>query len=256
MELRWGMMRLVFDRRRFAAYLGLTGLFTLLGPFGTFQDFDNPTRLLYWIIVNAGVAIFASLSEDSLFAPGVAASLSRLTKVALSAGSGAIGGAVVVSFVELYLRDNIPNPVLVWFSVAVVCFVIISLRRQVWVPEPRRYTRFFKRLPANLGVDLVSLSMSDHYLAVRTATGSTMVHMRFADALDELEGFPGVQTHRSHWAAADHAEDLERDGSRHVLRLSDGTRLPVSKANLEAVRDMLDCNRERQLEAMGQRNSA
>ncbi len=250
------MVRLVFDRWRFAAYLGLTGFFTLLGPFGTFKDLDIPNRLLYWTIVNAGVAIFASLAEDSLFAPGQASSLSRPVKAGLSAAVGAVGGAVVVSIVELNLRQNIPDPLLVWFSVAVVCMLIISLRRQVWLPEPKSYAPFFKRLPANLGVDLVSLSMSDHYLAVRTVEGSTMVHMRFADALDELEDFPGVQTHRSHWAATNHAEDLERDGARHALRLSDGTLLPVSKANLEAVREMLDRKREMQLEEMDQQVSA
>lgn len=97
---------------------------------------------------------------------------------------------------------------------------------------------FLRRLPASLGRDLLSLQMQDHYVEARTALGSTLILMRFRDAVTELGG-TGIQVHRSWWAAFDAMEALEREGRSARLRLRGGGTLPVSRACFPAVREAL-----------------
>jgi DNA-binding LytR/AlgR family response regulator len=80
--------------------------------------------------------------------------------------------------------------------------------------------------------------MQDHYVQAQTALGSTLVLMRFRDAVAEL-GDLGVQVHRGWWAAFDAMEALDRDGRSARLRLRGGGTIPVSRACLPAVRDAL-----------------
>ena len=59
-----------------------------------------------------------------------------------------------------------------------------------------RTARFLDRLPPELGRDLVCLRMADHYVEVFTTSGSTLILMRFADAVAELESAGGLRVHR------------------------------------------------------------
>ncbi len=84
------------------------------------------------------------------------------------------------------------------------------------------------------------MSMQDHYVDVTTTLGNEMILMRLSDAIDLLDGIPGAQTHRSHWAEKAHTKTLTRVARRHQLNLSDGRTLPVSSSYREAVEQMLD----------------
>lgn len=78
--------------------------------------------------------------------------------------------------------------------------------------------------------------MQDHYVDVHTDKGNTLVLMRLADAIAEMEGVSGMQIHRSHWVALDAvAGSLRKDG-RLFLRMTDEKLLPVSRSSLDAVR--------------------
>jgi hypothetical protein len=94
---------------------------------------------------------------------------------------------------------------------------------------------FFRRLPPNLGDDLLCLEMQDHYVRVQTGAGSTLLLMRFRDAVAEL-GDLGLPVHRSWWVAHGAIAALEPDGRSLRLRLTDGSYVPVSRANAPAVR--------------------
>lgn len=100
---------------------------------------------------------------------------------------------------------------------------------------------FFRRLPEALGRDVVYLKMSDHYVEVFTTAGHTVMLMRLADAVAELEGL-GIRVHRSYWVASDHVERLVRRGRRRFLRLAGGHDVPVSRTYLPAVKTVLDRN--------------
>jgi hypothetical protein len=97
----------------------------------------------------------------------------------------------------------------------------------------------FKLLPGRLGTDLVFIKSEDHYLEVHTTVGSSLIKMRFSDAVAEL-GERGMQVHRSYWVATGHVLRTARNGKRTTLRLTGDQEVPVSVTHLRAVRALLD----------------
>jgi DNA-binding LytR/AlgR family response regulator len=61
--------------------------------------------------------------------------------------------------------------------------------------------------------------------------------MRLSDAIAELEGLEGAQTHRSWWVARDAVEEARRDGERVTLVLKGGAEAPVSRPNIRPLRE-------------------
>ena len=96
--------------------------------------------------------------------------------------------------------------------------------------------RFLDRLPEKLGRDLVYLKTADHYVEAVTTAGSTLVLMRFVDAVAELDGAGGLRVHRSYWVARHHVKDAARRDGRTTLRLTGGHEVPVSRTHMAAVR--------------------
>nr|WP_246780543.1 LytTR family DNA-binding domain-containing protein [Rhizobium sp. AQ_MP] len=92
------------------------------------------------------------------------------------------------------------------------------------------------RLKPEIRGALLHLSVEDHYTVVTTSRGRQLILLRFSDALREIGATDGLQTHRSHWVAADHVAKLEKSGSRMILRLKSGAEIPVSRSFAEAVR--------------------
>lgn len=84
---------------------------------------------------------------------------------------------------------------------------------------------------------LLALSVEDHYVRVRTTKGDAMLLMRLSDAIRETGGVDGAQVHRSHWAAFGQVRTVRREGDRAVLTMSDGSEVPVSRANLPTIRE-------------------
>ena len=95
-----------------------------------------------------------------------------------------------------------------------------------------------KLLPDRLGTDLVYIKSEDHYLEVHTTVGSSLVKMRFSEAVAEL-GERGIQVHRSYWVATSHVTRSVRSGKRTVLRLTGDHKVPVSVTHMPAVRAIL-----------------
>jgi hypothetical protein len=96
---------------------------------------------------------------------------------------------------------------------------------------------FLERLPARLrGSALYAVEAEDHYLRLHTSQGADLILMRLSDAIAELEGIEGAQTHRSWWVARDGVEDARRGDGRAVLTLKDGAEVPVSRTYVRALR--------------------
>ena len=93
-------------------------------------------------------------------------------------------------------------------------------------------------LPDRLGTDLVYIKSDDHYLEVHTTVGSSLIKMRFSDAVAEL-GDRGIQVHRSYWVATRHVTRSVRSGRRTLLRLTGDHKVPVSVTHRPAVRTIL-----------------
>lgn len=98
--------------------------------------------------------------------------------------------------------------------------------------------RFLDRLPPRLrGAALRAVESEDHYLRLHTDRGSDLILMRLSDALKELEGLEGAQTHRSWWVAKDAVRGVARGEGRATLTLEGGVQAPVSRRYAKALRD-------------------
>ena len=98
--------------------------------------------------------------------------------------------------------------------------------------------RFLDRIPDKLtGGAIYAVQAEDHYLRIRTSKGSDLILMRLSDAIAELEGIEGAQTHRSWWVAKDGIDTVNRAGGRVTLLLKDGSEAPVSRPNVRALRE-------------------
>ena len=105
------------------------------------------------------------------------------------------------------------------------------------VDEPG--SRFFQRLPSEVGTDVIYLKASGHHVEAFTSAGSAIILMRFSDAVAEL-GARGIRIHRSYWAAHGHMTRLLRRDRRLLLGLTGGHELPVSRSLVAAVRNAIE----------------
>jgi DNA-binding LytR/AlgR family response regulator len=98
--------------------------------------------------------------------------------------------------------------------------------------------RFLDRLPPRLrGAEIRAVEAQDHYLRLHTSKGEDLILLRLSDAVAELEGIEGAQTHRSWWVAKNAVEDARRNDGRAILSLRGGIEAPVSRAYAKALRD-------------------
>jgi hypothetical protein len=104
-------------------------------------------------------------------------------------------------------------------------------------PADNAAPRFLERLPPKLcGAELWAVEAEDHYLRLHTSQGSDLVLMRLSDAISELDGIEGAQTHRSWWIARRAVKSAELTNGRASLSLADGTIVPVSRTYIRALR--------------------
>lgn len=96
-------------------------------------------------------------------------------------------------------------------------------------------SRFFDRLPDELGRDIICLAAAAHYVDVTTAAGSASILLRFSDAVAEL-GDLGMRVHRSYWAAYGHVKRAVRRDGRTLLLLTGGHEVRVGRNYLADVR--------------------
>lgn len=242
---------------------------TIAGPFGTYEELSAGGRLLYWGVAILGCgAIMEALLIAALTHPiPKLAPWSRLVAAVLV---GSFPAAVLILTLEYTLRGYAPTPdfaLRVWLLVLGAA-LLVSLVEYRAALRPMRGTDrrgadagppasdteppapaafqpappgalFFRALDPALGRSLVSLTKQDHYLQVVTREGEALILKRMADAVAELDGYPGMQIHRSHWVALDAVEAVEREAGRWLARLCDGRRLPVSRSNIRGLRSLV-----------------
>lgn len=235
-----------WERKIVVFFCGVAVL-ALTGPFGTYAAMGFYERLVFWLIVFTGVGFFMHVFLVTALTTPHLARVPKVLRLGLGAALAALPGAAVVIFVDGVFRppltsaDTLP---VIWVQVTLVGWVVGIVefhdfgKRDTGQVSPRR-TAFHKRLPSELGDDIISVSMQDHYAEVTTTLGSHMVLMRLSDAMKELAGAPGLQVHRSHYAMTAHMRKLHRDGTRLRVLLSDGRDIPVSASHAEEVRAAL-----------------
>jgi hypothetical protein len=224
----------------------------LAGPFGTYEALPLPARLAYWLAIAVTTYLTGFLAVTLL--NGL---FGRTPRSALRNGAfGFLAGLPVASLVWLANQWIFPVGGMGFLTLlgyvavvtAVSSAVVTGFALRLEVPDgaaampsgrkaaPER-PPLLDRLPVDLRGRLHRLSMQDHYVEVVTDRGAHLVLMRMSDAIAETGGTDGLQIHRSHWVAREAIRDSVRQGDRLMLRLTDGTELPVSRSRQRAVRE-------------------
>ncbi len=241
----------VFTEPRALATIGVLALILgISGPFQTYDYLPLGPRLAYWLAIAASTSVtgvfFGTWSMQA-----VRRRLPVFAVLILAAGFGAgIPVAGVVTAVSwLAFGSDVGG---LFVEMAVYCVVIASGVSLIFglmkfhapsataaadMPEAEKRPRLLERLPVGARGDLVSLSVSDHYVEVVTTRGKALVLMRLSDAIAETEGVDGLQIHRSHWVARDQVANTHRAGGKVSVETSVGTRLPVSRGFLPTARE-------------------
>lgn len=245
----WGAIG--WERKILVFFAGVLVL-AITGPFGTYDHLSLSQRLVFWVVVFSGVGFFMHVLQTTALASERLGRLPPALRLGLGAALAGLPGAAVVIFTygvfrpEIASAEDLPK---IWLMVALVGWVVGLVEFIDWrkgaddaAPATLR-TAFHKRLPPELGDDILSISMQDHYAEVTTTLGTHMVLIRLSDAIAELKGAAGLQVHRSHYVMKAHLVRLHRDGSRLRVSLSDGREIPVSASHAEAVREVLRAKR-------------
>jgi len=225
----------------------LAGAFLAMsGAFG--MQASLPIRLGYWIglcVIGAvvGTAVSRIIGRDGraderpwLYGSLVCAGITLpFTVVVWAISEAAFEGHLRLTSLPQYF-----TPVLVVTAAMTALNFLVQRRPAVThagSPDASP-PRFLDRLPLRLrGAEIRAVEAQDHYLRLHTSRGEDLILMRLSDAITELEGIEGAQTHRSWWVAKDAVESARRGDGRATLSLLGGTEAPVSRAYAKALRD-------------------
>ena len=231
------------------AALGLSvGVSAFLALVGAFGSADAPfwPRLISFLAFGLGTGVLVTpivwLSERI---PWLAARpLIRRFVISLAL-TPLIGGwlwaAVCLAFLHGLKPELLPGflgySLIMSFFMTALSWAIFRKPVQPLLAASRP-TKFLERLPFRLReAELYAVEAEDHYLRVRTSKGSDLILLRLSDALAELDGALGAQTHRSWWVAKAGIADIRRSDGRATLILKDGAEAPVSRTYAKALRE-------------------
>lgn len=236
--------------RIFGSALGMALFLSLINAFGT-GEIPLLHRLLYWgLLMVAGSFVAVGIDRlalgylrHRLHLEGRPWLYGILLTALLTPSIALVVWAITPLFghmswdIGLYVRFL--GPVGVISAAMTLLNVLLNREPQqshAFTPAPAaeaasERVAFLDRLPfKHQKADIYALSAEDHYLRVHTSAGSTLILMRLYDAIRELEGIEGSQTHRSWWVARDAIEDIQRQDGRVSLTLRGEIEAPVSRS--------------------------
>jgi hypothetical protein len=249
------MTPLAADRRTFlrglivavlaGAFLATTGAFGSGGA-------PLPTRLAYWVVVMVLGGLWGHLCAgwvgryldvDERPWRTIAAMVVVITGPLCVIVWAATGLFFAQRLYPLAVLPQLVAPVVVVTAAVTTLNVFLGRARpiQTHAAPPATTARpahFLDRLPMKLrGAAIRAVQAEDHYLRIHTDRGSDLILMRLSDAVEELEGLEGAQTHRSWWVARDAVRGVERGDGRATLTLDGGLSAPVSRRYARMLRD-------------------
>ncbi|HWE47096.1 MAG TPA: LytTR family DNA-binding domain-containing protein [Caulobacteraceae bacterium] len=214
------------------------------GPFNTGEG-PFATRLVYWGVLMLGGAIWGRAAGLWLTRFPVFEGRLWLTAAVLTVMIAIPGVFLVWDFTSVMFQQPLMLATLPFFIIPVVgvsaIMTVISMAADRRPRETHAAAgdapRFLERLPLKLkGAEIYAVSAEDHYLRIHTDRGSDLILMRLADAVDELQGLEGAQTHRSWWVAKSAVTGAERGDGRAVFTLKSGEKAPVSRTYARVLR--------------------
>ena len=263
------LQRLATTPRAWATVIAVSVLLGAAGPFGTYEEISFVPRLAYWfaVVVSTFAAGYAAASFALAVVP---AALPRTIRIILAGFTAGVPVTALVLLLNAALFGGFGTPaemLLLCANCSVVATAVVFLfalfDRDALQDEaahvhaapdapaspmqdsdaappaattPTVRPPLLDRLPPHQRGRLISLSVQDHYVEVRTDRGTGLVLMRLSDAIRETAGTDGLQIHRSHWVALDAVEGSTRRDGKLVLKLRGGGVLPVSRSFAAAVK--------------------
>lgn len=233
--------------RGVAVALGVGALLAFAGAFGT-SEARLSDRLSYWLplmLLGAGWGHLCGRGVERVI------DMDRRPWLTVAALTAVITGPLAVmvwAFTAYRFTGRMPDladlpgfvaPVLaVTLAVSTLNVFLARTPVQTHAAAPgAEPARFPDRLPPKLrGAVIRAVQSEDHYLRLHTDRGSDLILMRLSDALTELEGLEGAQTHRSWWVARDAVRGVTRGDGRALLTLDGGLQVPVSRRYAKALR--------------------
>ena len=222
---------------------------TMSGAFGTGNEAFGK-RLIYWSTIMAVGSAWGQLCQQlltRLLNGGERPALHIAALTATVAGPICLFvWAATGLFFEgrLYPFEYLPRFAMPVLTVAASVSALVVLLGQAAPVQthasagPATPVKVLEPLPPRLrGGRLIAVEAEDHCLRIHSGRGSDLILMRLSDALGELEGLEGAQTHRSWWVAKDSVEGASRRDGRATLSLAGGLAAPVSRRYARALRD-------------------
>ncbi len=230
-------------------------LLAILGPFGTYHA-PMALRLAYWVgLLMSGNLLY--LTTVRLLA-GLALRWD-LPDAMVWIGGAVLGSVPMTAIVAIVNRATFgffPQTADQWlhfyFLVLVISFCVTGIMwlvaaRQTAVPtlenpssqaapsdgsEPAMpVPRLLDRLPLGKRGDIWALESEDHYVRVHGSFGSELILMRLRDAIAEMDGVDGAQTHRSWWVARQAVTGTVITDRLEAVLLPNGAEAPVARAS-------------------------
>lgn len=237
----------IWNIRTLTVLLLVGGLLTIVAPFGTGRAMTFLPLAGFWIGIVA-LTYILGLSVHVLLGARLR-DLPRGVQIAILA---LVTGAVIAVLLHFLTGALFGNPSDLQDALTDIARdfgigAIVSLALQIGGAEAGSATTgntaettappLLDRLPLEKRGALISLSVEDHYVRVRTTKGEEMLLMRLSDAMREAAPTPGLKVHRSHWVATGAVTAARRDGDRAILTLSHGGDIPASRSHISALKD-------------------
>ncbi|WP_428407515.1 LytTR family DNA-binding domain-containing protein [Hyphococcus sp.] len=235
-----------------AVSLGLGALFAFLGVYDT-DNLPLGMRFVFWtstMVTGTGAAALTGPFIFDRLLPGRHPALQlALVAAIVSFPVWAVIIGFTVGLTGRWPMNDLPMQFLRIFAIS---YIVVgggySGARMLGLiggaPEPSGAAgvspipKFLERLPAKYrGAALYAVSSEDHYLRIHTDRGEELILMRLSDAMRELEGADGLQTHRSWWVARDGVDNIARDNGKQKIVLKSGAEAPVSRSFAKAIKD-------------------
>lgn len=233
--------------RGFVVSAGAGVFLALMGAFGT-DEIPVATRLAYWVglclsgaAVGTGVTHFIGREGRADARPWLYGALTAVgVTLPFTVVVWLVSELTFTGHVRLRALPTYLGPVFI-VSVAMTALNFLVQRQPVEThaaPVGAPAPRFLDRLPPRLrDAELHAVEAEDHYLRLHTSRGQDLILMRLSDAVAELEGIEGAQTHRSWWVAKAAVEAARRGDGRATLQVKGGVEAPVSRAYARALRE-------------------
>ena len=226
------LLRFLCTRRSLTLLAMVAVMAGILGPFGTYSDFSLIERQIYWafiVLVTVPVGHLALAITGRYL--GFADWPAPVHIMAVSAIAAApVSICVLLLGLGFGFSVNLGAGAELYVQSAAIIFFVCCLFAVAEAKDAQRGDpELLARLPGAKRGRLIRLAAQDHYVEVVTTCGTTLLAMRFRDAMAEAGAEPGVQIHRSHWVALRAVSGCKKGSGRARLALIDGSELPIGR---------------------------